>query len=78
MPKRLGGAACGVLENPPLTLQGCIFFVRTPNWVILDPLKILRDVEPIHIILKVMGGYGTTQKFIFFDPYYALFASKCT
>ena len=59
------GVACGVLENPPLTLQGRIFFVRPPNWVILDSLESLRDVEPIHIMIEVMGSHGMSQKFIF-------------
>ena len=53
------------LEIPPLTLRGRIFFVCAPSWVILDSLESLRDVEPIHIMLEVMGGHGRTQKFIF-------------
>ena len=61
----LRGVACGVLKNPPLTLQGRIFFVRTQDLVILDSLESLRDVEPIHIMLEVMEGHGTTHKFIF-------------
>ena len=60
------GAACGALENPLLTSQGCIFFVRTQNWVILDSLESLRSVESIYINHEAMGGHGTTQKFIFF------------
>ena len=48
-----------------LNLQGRIFFVRTPNWVILDSLETLRDVEPIHIMLEVMGGHGIIHKLIF-------------
>ena len=59
------GAACGVVENPPLILRGHIFFVQTLNWVILDSLEILRDLEPIHIMIEVMGSHGTTHKFIF-------------
>ena len=58
-------AAYGVSENYPLTLRDCIFFVQTLNWVILDSLESLRDVEPIHIMLEVMGGHGTTHKYIF-------------
>ena len=30
------------------------------------PLESLRDVEPIHIMLEIMGHHGMTQKFIFF------------
>ena len=58
-------AACGVLETPPLTSRGHIFFIQTLNWVILDSLESLRDVELIHIMLESMRGHGTTQKFIF-------------
>ena len=33
--------------------------------MILDSLERLRDLEPIHIMLEVMGSYGMTHKFIF-------------
>ena len=59
------GVVFGVLENPPLTSRGLIFFVQTPNWLILDSLKRLRGVEPIHIMLDAMEGHDTTLKFIF-------------
>ena len=59
------GFACGALENPLLTSQGHIFFVRTPNWVIFVSLESLRSVKSIYINLEDMGGHGITQKFIF-------------
>ena len=51
--------------NLPLTSQCRIFFVRTPNLVILDILEIWRSLESINIKLESMGGHGTTYKFIF-------------
>ena len=48
-----------------LDFTKCIFFIRTPNWVILDLLESLRDLEPIHIMFEVMGGHGMAHKFIF-------------
>ena len=59
------GDACGVLENPILTSWGRIFFIQTPNWVILGSLESLEGLKSIHIMLESMGGHGTTQKLIF-------------
>ena len=56
----LRGAACGVLENHLLTSQGRMFFIQTPNWMILNSLERLEGVESIHIMLEAMGGHGTT------------------
>ena len=60
------GVACGVLENILLTSRGHIFFIQTPNWVILDLLESLEGVESINIVLESMGGHSRTNKFIFF------------
>ena len=52
-------------EKFSLDFMRLYLFVLTLNWVILDSLENLRDLELIYIMVEVMEGHGMTPKFIF-------------